>query len=66
MNNTNNILEFHERTLILCAPDIKLLTHQDYTVAFARACFLNHLAAQVNIRAEIEAWLDCGMEHVSY
>ena len=68
-NNTNKVPGFHERILILCIHDMKPLTSQDSTAAFAGACFLTRLAARFNSSADtmpLTKWLGFGIEDVPY
>ena len=70
MNNTEKVSESYIPMLILRTYDIMWRTHQVSIAAFARARFLNRLAARSNTSAEImqptEAWLDFGTRHVPY
>ena len=65
--NTKKVMESYIPNLLLRAYDMKLLTHQESIAAFARACFLNGLAARSNTSAETkpptEAWLGIGAGH---
>ena len=68
-NNTNRVPGFHERISILCIHDMKPLTHQDSTAAFAETCFLTRLAARFNSSADTmppTEWLHFGIEDVPY
>ena len=68
-NNNNKVPGFHKCISILCIYDMKPLTHQDSTAAFAGACFLSRLAARCNSSADTmppTEWLDFGIEDVPY